>query len=299
MFLVFFGWFLLLSDQRMWVADDDGSNQPDAPESRLTDEEVFYAQPELLAQSLDSLQPGRPGQADWYFLGVAGDSYQNVFRHEAEAAHSLFDTRFGTTGRSMVLLNNDETALTQPIATRTSLERALDEVGDKMNPDEDVLFLFLTSHGSAGQFELSYDPLQLDPITPDWLRQTLDKSGIKRRVIVISACYSGSFIPALRSPDTVVITASDAKHTSFGCSDDADFTYFGRAFVDEALRHQHSLASAFAEAKSTVKEREKVEGFEASNPQMFVGSDIATVLPELESHLFPPAQQPLAPAASQ
>lgn len=290
MIAVFFGWFLGLSDQRMWAstAPDDSSTQQDAPESRLTDEEVFYAQPELLQQAVSSLQPAQPGQVSWYFVGVAGDSYQNVFRHEVEQARTLFDTRFGTAGRSLVLINNDDTALTDPIATRTSLERALQAVGAKMNGDEDVLFLYMSSHGSANhEFELSYDPLNLDPITPDWLRGALDKAGIKHRVIAISACYSGGFIPALSTPDTVLITASDAKHTSFGCSDDADFTYFGRAFVDEALRHQHSLKAAFDEARTTVHQREQAEGFDPSNPQLFIGSDMAAQLPALESHLFP------------
>jgi len=288
MIAVFFAWFLGLSDQRMWASTAPDDSQPDAAESRLTDEEVFYAQPALLAQALANLQPGQAGQVDWYFVGVAGDSYQNVFRHEVEAARTLFDTRFGTSGRSLVLINNDETALTQPIATRTSLDRALQAVAKKMNGDEDVLFLYLSSHGSANhEFELSYDPLQLDPITPDWLRGELDKAGIKHRVIAISSCYSGGFIPALSTPDTVVITASDARHTSFGCSDDADFTYFGRAFVDEALAHEHSLKGAFEQARATVREREQAEGFDASNPQMFVGSDMAASLPALEAHLFP------------
>ena len=51
---------------------------------------------------------------------------------------------------------------------------------------------------------------------PKWLRETLDKSGIRWRVIVISACYSGSFIPAFTVSDTLIITASAADKTSLG-----------------------------------------------------------------------------------
>ena len=50
----------------------------------------------------------------------------------------------------------------------------------------------------------------------------------------------------------MVITAAEATKTSFGCTDDADFTYFGRAFFDEALRQEHSLISAFHAAKQTI-----------------------------------------------
>lgn len=288
MVAVFMSWSLLFSDQRMWqAADVTAATEEDQP-SALTEESVFYAQPELLQRALADVQPGQPGRVDWYFLGVGGDDYQDVFRQEAESVKSLFDTRFGTKGRSLSLINNDDSALSTPIATRTSIARALKTIGEKMNKDEDVLFLFMTSHGAAGEFELNYDPLQLDPVTPEWLRDALDAAGIKHRVIAISACYSGSFIPALRTPDSVVITAADAHHTSFGCSDDADFTYFGRAMFDEALRHQHSLTAAFDEAKVTIRKREQEEGFEPSNPQMFIGSDMQQALPKLESTLFPP-----------
>ena len=65
------------------------------------------------------------------------------------------------------------------------------------------------------------------------LRSILDAAGIGWRVIVISACYSGSFVDELRSDRTLVITASRADRNSFGCSNEADMTYFGRALIDE------------------------------------------------------------------
>jgi hypothetical protein len=289
-FLVFFGWFLDFSEQRMWEAVDDDAQVADEPLAKVTEEEVFYAQPELLAEATSALLPGRKGKVDWYFVGVAGDSYQNVFRREIQSVRKLFDTRFRANGRSAVLINNDETALTDPIATRTGLARVLKAVGSKMN-SEDVLFLFLSSHGGSDHtFELSYDPLQLEPITPEWLRGALDEAGIKQRVVAISACYSGGFIPALKSPDTIVMTASDATHTSFGCSDEADFTYFGKAFFNEAMRHQQSIEGAFDEAHKTLAVREKAEGFTPSNPQIYIGDVIAKRLPALDASLFPPAK---------
>lgn len=284
---VFFCWFLEFSELRMWSAlpADDEADTPSLSE------DVFYAQPDILAQALDGLQSGQPDRPNWYFVGVAGDSYQNVFRHEIDVARSLFDERFGTKGRSIELVNSEATALTLPMASRTSLERSLDAIAGKMDK-QDVLFLYMSSHGSRdpAEFEVSNEPLQLDSITPAWLRQALDNAGIRRRVIVISACFSGGFIPALASPDTVVITAADARHTSFGCSDDAEFTYFGRAFINEAMRHQHGIKAAFAEASATVRQRERMEGFEPSNPQMVVGGDIAGDLPALDAALFGQAQ---------
>src|SRR5215467_9679240 len=99
----------------------------------------------------------------------------------------------------------------------------------------------------------------------------LADSGIKRKVIVISACYSGGFIEPLRDENTLVITAADAAHSSFGCSYDSDYTWFSEALYDEALRETFSFSEAFALAKKTVAAREKAEGYEPSNPQIAMG----------------------------
>ncbi|HEX6590363.1 MAG TPA: C13 family peptidase [Moraxellaceae bacterium] len=286
---VFTAWSLAFSDERLWYAAQD-TVEPAAPESRLTDEAVFYAQPALLQRALAGLQPQRPDRADWYFLGVGGASYQGVFRSETETVRALFDTRFSTSGRSLVLINNDDTVESQPIATRTSIHRALAAMAAHMDREHDVLFLFITSHGSEdGQIELNYWPLDLAGITPEWLRSTLDETGIRRRVIVLSACYSGSYLQALKAPDTLLITAADARHASFGCSDDADLTYFGRAFFDESLRREYSLHAAFERARASIREREQNEGFEPSNPQWEIGEQLQQDLPVLEKSLFPPA----------
>jgi hypothetical protein len=155
-----------------------------------------------------------------------------------------------------------------------------------MNRDRDVLFLFLTSHGSHDhRFSLSFWPLGLYDLTPPDLRAMLDDAGVQNRVIVISACYSGGFVDALKDPHTLVITAAAADRTSFGCSNEADFTWFGRAYFDEALRKTRSFTDAFALAAPVVAERERHEGFDPSNPQMVEGSEIAAPLAVLQRTL--------------
>jgi hypothetical protein len=253
----------------------------------LFSEQALYAQPELLNAALSNLQKGVFGETHWYFMGVAGAGYQDVFKTEVETTQRQFDTRFGTEGRSIALINNAKTQETQAIASKTSIARALDRIGQDMNPDSDVLFLFMTSHGNKDVFELANDPLGLDNVDPVWLRETLDQAKIRWRVLVISACYSGSFIPALQSPDTIIITASAADRASFGCGADVDYTYFGRAFFAEAMRNESSFAGAFKAAQTSIAARENKEGFEPSNPQMVVGANIAAVLPQLENRLFP------------
>lgn len=252
----------------------------------ILEEQAFYTQPILLQSTLDGIDLGRMGQSEWYFMGVAGFGGQDVFRTEIMQLHQLFDVRFRTSGRSLALINNQHTWLDEPIASKTSILMGLKRIGQQMNPDEDVLFLALSSHGGQDVLELSNPPLALENLEAAWLRQALDEAGIRWRVIVVSACYSGSFIDELQSPTTVVITASRSDRASFGCSNDADLTYFGRAFFSEALRENKGFIPAFNDAKKRIAERESNMGFESSEPQMVIGDLMKTALPAFEKILF-------------
>ncbi|MDH1699227.1 MULTISPECIES: C13 family peptidase [Acinetobacter] len=251
-------------------------------------EDAFYAQSRLLNKALESVQYGEFAQSHWYFLGVAGASYQDVFRSEVERIKEQFDTRFGTLGRSMMLVNNPATRTEIPIASKHSIEMALRRMGQQMNRESDVLFLYMTSHGLPNQFEMENAPLDLTQVDPKWLRETLDASGIRWRVIVISSCFSGSFVPALQNDNTLIITASAADRQSFGCTNEADYTYFGRAFFDQAMREQNSIETAFSQAQKTVSQWETAQGFEPSEPQWSMGKNMELMLPQLEQRLFPP-----------
>ncbi len=272
-------WQEAVRSQPIWKVEE--KDQP-----ALLSEVALYAQPKLLEDRLNQLQKGVFGETHWYFLGIAGAGYQDVFKTEIENTQRQFDTRFGTSGRSIALINNINTQETAPIASRNSIARTLERISQNMNPD-DVLFLFMTSHGNKNIFQLANDPISLTSIDPVWLRGALDHANIRWRVLVISACFSGSFIPALESPNTIIITASSADRQSFGCSTESDYTYFGRAFFSDAMRTQNSLISAFKTAQTDILKREEQEGFPPSHPQMRVGNHIALILPLLESHLFP------------
>lgn len=256
-------------------------------------EEAFYAQPELLRRALLAINAGVAGVSEWYFLGVAGFGDQEVFASEIQTARQLFDVRFGTQGRSAALINNRYLWQDEPVATPTSIVRALNRIGEQMNSDEDVLFLVLSSHGAVGgdgvptgELVIDNPPLRAKNIDGKWLKTALDESGIRWRVIVISACYSGAFIDDLASPTTAIITASRADRASFGCTNDADLTYFGRAFFDESMRHGDSFDKVFSQTKRRIAERESLRGLLASEPQIYIGSLMKTALPEFEKGLF-------------
>ena len=248
-------------------------------------EEVIYAQPALLDRALGRVAPQRPGVPDLYFVGVAGYAAEDVFMKEVDVIDALFRRRFDAEGRSVVLVNNPATVASQPVATTTALARTLQHVGRVMDRDEDVLFLYLTSHGSEDhRLAMEFWPLQLNDVDPGTLRQMLDRAGIKWRVIAISACYAGGFVDALRDDHTLVVTAADAEHQSFGCGTESDFTYFGRAW-DAALRQTFSFTEAFEQARKAIAEREQAEALTPSNPQIYVGKRMAEKLDALSARL--------------
>jgi Peptidase C13 family len=165
------------------------------------------------------------------------------------------------------------------LANTPNLTHILRQIGYRMQGDEDVLFLFMTSHGSEdGQFAIELGELGLNNLRPLELRQLLDESSIKWRVIVVSACYSGQFIESLASPTTLVITAAAKDKTSFGCAHENHWTYFGEAYFKDALTKTHSFVAAFEQAKLAIAAREQREGKDASEPQISLGSEIAPIL---------------------
>ena len=272
-------WFFPRSD--LWVSASDSD---ESGELHLTDE-VLSAQQRLLDGELAGLLPGRKGVTDLYFAGFAGDATQDVFLKELTATERLFTRRFGTFRRSILLVNNPQTATTLPFASAGNLERTLMRLGQLMNR-EDVLFLYLSSHGSRDhELAVNNRPLELDGLTPEKLRRMLKKSGITWKVVVVSACYAGGFVEPLKDDKTLIITAADATHESFGCGYGEKFTWFGEAFVDDALRRTFSFTGAFETARETISQWEEEQGETPSNPQIWLGKDMGGKLAELQRQL--------------
>ena len=116
---------------------------------------------------------------------------------------------------------------------------------------------------------LSQPGLDLSSLPAAELGRLLAPLRGRDKLIIVSSCYSGGFIPQLQDDHTLVMTASKADRTSFGCTDEADFTYFGRALFAEAFQHTDDPEQAFQRARDTVSVREKTEGFDPSEPQLW------------------------------
>ena len=214
--------------------------------------------------------PEAPRKLAVVSFGLFGD--QNVFRSEAAGATQIVSNRFG--GDPVIVKFNTKRG---GGATAGALNATLQATAKELDRDNDVLFLILTSHGSHDGLAVVAGRLN-QILTPAALGGILDRTGINHKVIVISACYSGVFIPRLAGPDAMVMTAADAQHPSFGCEDRPKWTYFGDAFFNVALRRADNLQDAFARARTLVRERETREGFIPSNPQMAGGENVQPLL---------------------
>lgn len=252
----------------------------------MVTEAAFYAQQDLLNEALEALAPERPGVEDIYVLTAALYASEDVFMKEVGVIADLLERRFDAAGRTVRLVNNRATLYETPIASLTSVRRALAAIGERMNTAEDVLVLYLTSHGSE-KHQLSVDlwPLELDAIDPPALRAALDDAGIRWRIIIVSACYSGGYVEPLKDEHTLIITAAAANRQSFGCGAESDFTYLAKALFDEELRRTFSFETAFARAKASIAARERAKGHVPSEPQMHVGAAIRAKLDRLERRL--------------
>jgi hypothetical protein len=236
-----------------------------------------------LQSAVAKLQPERPGTVDAYVVVAALDA-DPVFNREAREAGRVLARRFDAEGRTLVLAHDEGDDRADVEASPDELAHALDGVAAKMNRDEDVLVLYTTSHGSPRNGLNFRDPMRGEAvITPPQLQAMLDHTGAKNRLIVLQACFSGQFVPVLQGPRTVIATAASAQKSSFGCAAGNDWTFFGYALVNQAMRQPDTFERQFRRAWVTILGWEEKAGYDPSSPQISVGADTAKWLAALDA----------------
>ena len=222
--------------------------------------------------ALAKLQPQRPGIVDAYVVVAALDA-DPVFNREAREAGRVLAKRFDAEGRTLVLAHDEGPDKADAETSPTSLPEALDSVAAKMNPAEDVLVLYTTSHGSPDAGLNFRDPAYgVGVIAPSMLAAMLDHAGFKNRLIILQACFSGQFVPVLKGPNTIIATAAADDRTSFGCQAGNDWTYFGDALINHAFRQPLPLDVQFRRASALIAAAESRDNLTPSNPQFNIGS---------------------------
>ena len=232
-------------------------------------EALLYGQEQRLSEALAELRSNNSEVAEMYTLGIAGFGAEEVFNREINYLEKMMNAGFSKPEHSIYLSNTRRDISSRPMATLTSVERSLEALSNVMDKDRDILFLYITSHGNEDKtIAINQPGFDLPYLTSKKLAELLEKTGIKHKVVVLSACYSGGFIEDLEDKNTLIITAAAADKTSFGCDDENQFTYFGQAFFQEALPESSSFEEAFNRAAALIEQWETERELEPSNPQM-------------------------------
>ncbi len=238
---------------------------------------IEKTQPRLLHDQFARLTPSRKGETEIYTLAVAGWADQDVFVKELDGALEAIGSVLPTKGRTVRLINRRDTVNTIPLANFSNFTAAVRAIGNVMDKDNDVFVLVMTSHGEQTGFALQL-PGGTAELTPQQVAAALDGEGIKNRVVIVSACFSGIFVPPLANDNSIVITAADAKHTSFGCAPERDWTYFGDAFFHQSLHPGADFENAFDHARVLILGWEMMDHATPSNPQGSFGRALVAKL---------------------
>ena len=244
---------------------------PRAAGAAAADQAAAFEQSQraLLRAQAGRLAPPKPGATSIYAIGVAGWADQDVFTKELDGALAVLGNVLPLRGRAIRLNNRPDAGL--PLATPQNFAAAVHAVAGAMDKDRDIFLLLLTSHGDPNGFGLQFPDKTAIDLTPQQLASALNNEGIKNRVVIVSACYAGIFVAPLANDDTIVITAADAKSTSFGCAPERDWTYFGDALFRQSLVPGTDFAGAFNHARVLIQGWELMDRVAPSNPQGHFG----------------------------
>lgn len=254
------------SNNKLISADNDLAQY----DSQVVVEDVLYNQSSRIEKVLDAIDVEDPVAIEMYFVGIAGDDSQGVFRREVNTIKTIFDESYETKNKSVVLINSNVTYKEIPLATPTSIEKTLQGVSAKMDADNDILFIYFASNSSKDfKFTLAQDGLDIMELSAKRMGEIVRGLPVKHKVVVISSCYAGGYLEKVKDDRTLVIVASSADKASFGCTGATEMTYFGEAFFKDALPNSATFIEAFDRSRHIVRGREAKENFEHSIPLIF------------------------------
>ncbi|HSZ74239.1 MAG TPA: C13 family peptidase [Rhizomicrobium sp.] len=135
--------------------------------------------------------------------------------------------------------------------------------------------IYFSSHGSGEGVVVADKTL-----APDDLAILIGNDcGNAPTVVIISACFSGVFVPALAAPNRFIMTAARPDRSSFGCGSDNKYPYFDTCFL-QSIAATHNFPDLAIATKKCVAELERKTGMSPpSQPQISIGADVAAKLP--------------------
>jgi len=218
------------------------------------------------------------GFSDWAAIVVAGDNRA----HDGSPAE-VFDNGRRDIANDLIALGFNRDNILQfsvmpqnhPGTQQTDQRDIASALWDLSSRTSAGCFIYVTSHGAPGGVLVDGSLW-----APDKFAHAVDNAcGGRPTVVMVSACYSGIFVPVLQAPERLVVTAARPDRTSFGCGNTDRYTYF-----DQCVLQSFSTAASFpdlaAEARACVAAREKqMNATPPSEPQIALGATAAIDLP--------------------
>lgn len=208
----------------------------------------------------------------WRAVLIAGDSTSPAFNNGVETMRD----RLASEGvRDISVLAADPSGLARAgLASLGNVRRTLQAPGQV--PGKGACLAFMTSHGLPSGFALRAGMTFLEP---SMVEQALDAGcGELPTVLIVSACYSGTFITnRMRKPNRIILTAAAPDRTSFGCGADSEYTDYDRCLLQQ-FDHAATWRELAVATKSCVEVAERRRGVsKASLPQSFLGSAVSNL----------------------
>jgi hypothetical protein len=215
--------------------------------------------------------------SDWAGVVVAGDNHA----HDGSPSAIFDNARRGVVRELEVSGFSQRNIAEFSVAPRSGVARArVPAISDTLHRlaqhARSGCLLYFSSHGAPdamvlGNFWLS----------PRRLARIIDGTcGNRPTVVVLSACFSGAFVPVLAGKNRLIITAARRDRTSFGCGQTNRYPYFD-ACVLSVWPHVDGFIALGRAARLCVAAREKREHVgPPSEPQLRVGAKIAANLPK-------------------
>jgi hypothetical protein len=219
--------------------------------------------------------------ADWAAIIVAGDDHAHdgspskVFdnaRHDVGVALQ----RIGFRPDNIAEFSTDPEKYSAPVPGPSEPQIIFNTLWDLSNRTSGGCLLYFTSHGSPDGVLVGEDV-----VSPQDVAGMIGHACADRPVVaVMSSCFSGVFVPALKAPNRLILTAARPDRASFGCGQSDHYTYFDECFLG-TIGSAHDFPGLGAGVQNCVAARELKDGVAPpSQPQLFVGASVAANLPK-------------------
>lgn len=220
------------------------------------------------------------GFSDWGAIVVAGDWHSHsgapseVFDNARRDISAGFE-RIGITSDNLLEFSVRPGRYPDAHPLQSDAQTIADSLWDLSNRTSAGCLVYFSSHGTPDGLVLGDTILE-----PKTLQTMLDNSCADRpTVVIVSACFSGVFVPALAGPNRLVLTAARPDRSSFGCGDNNKYTFFDQCVL-QSLPRSNDFPGLAQDVETCVSQREKAGHFvPPSEPQLSMGTNVAGELP--------------------